>query len=352
MYSRFKRPVGKSSLRNEDSESAALARRRRMNKKNLWAMAGAAVLAVGLIALPSHSRSLQEPQAAPPARPEAGVQAMPEAELAPGVPDVEREFNIVTSLSDDTGSWLGVETREVTAENVKELKLPGERGVVIGKVLDDSPAAKAGLKDNDVVTEINGQRVEGAAQFRRMIREIPAGRSLQLTVWRDGRAQTIGTTLGKMQDGRRLRISKAAPQVFNFRVPEMPEIAPMPGVPSIEWEGGDLLMNRPRLGIDAEDIGGQLGSYFGAPDGEGILVREVNSGSAAEKAGVKAGDVITSLNGEKIHGLAELRSKLAGNDGKSVKLGVLRNKSALTLDVEIPAAKQKTVRKMEMRTKI
>jgi len=81
-------------------------------------------------------------------------------------------------------------------------------------------------------------------------------------------------------------------------------------------------------------------------------VREVNPGSAAEKAGVKAGDVITSLNGDKIHGLAELRSKLAGNDGKSIKLGVLRNKSALTLDVEIPAAKQKTVHKMEMRTKI
>jgi serine protease Do len=293
---------------------------------------------------------MQNPQATPP--PEAGVREMPEVELGPGMPDVEREFNIVTSLSDDMGSWLGVETREVTAENVKEFKLPGERGVVIGKVLDDSPAAKAGLKDNDVVTEINGQRVEGAAQFRRMIREIPAGRSVQLTVWRNGRAQTISSTLGKMQEGRKIRISKAAPQVFNFRVPEMPEIAPMPGIPSIEWEGGDLLMSRPRLGIDAEDIGGQLGSYFGAPDGEGILVREVNPGSAAEKAGVKAGDVITSLNGDKIHGLAELRSKLAGNDGKSVKLGVLRNKSALTLDVEIPAAKQKTVRKMEMRTKI
>jgi serine protease Do len=321
-------------------------------KKHLWVTAGAALLAVGLIALPSHSRSMQDPQATPPAPPEAGVREMPEAELAPGMPDVEREFNIVTSLSDDMGSWLGVETREVTAENVKEFKLPGERGVVIGKVLDDSPAAKAGLKDNDVVTEINGQRVEGAAQFRRMIREIPAGRNVQLTVWRKGRAQTISTTLGKMQEGRKIRISKAAPQVFNFRIPEMPEVAPMPGIPSIEWEGGDLLMARPRLGIDAEDIGGQLGSYFGAPDGEGILVREVNPGSAAEKAGVKAGDVITSLNGDKIHGLAELRSKLAGNDGKSIKLGVLRNKSALTLDVEIPAAKQKTVHKMEMRTKI
>jgi serine protease Do len=323
-----------------------------MTKKNLWVAGGAALLALGLIALPSHSLSMQDPQATPPAPPEAGIGEMPETELAPGVPDVEREFNLVTSLSDDMGSWLGVETREVTAENVKEFKLPGERGVVIGKVLDDSPAAKAGLKDNDVITEINGQRVEGAAQFRRMIREIPAGRSVQLTVWRNGRAQTISTTLGKMQEGRKIHISKAAPQVFNFRVPEMPEIAPMPGIPSIQWEGGDLLMSRPRLGIDAEDIGGQLGSYFGAPDGEGILVREVNPGSAAEKAGVKAGDVITSLNGDKIHGLAELRSKLAGNDGKSVKLGVLRNKSALTLDVEIPAAKPKTVHKMEMRTKI
>jgi len=323
-----------------------------MTKRNLWVAAGVALLALGLIALPSHSRSTQDPQATPPAPPEAGGREIPELELAPGMQDVEREFNIVTSLSDDMGSWLGVETREVTAENVKEFKLPGERGVVIGKVLDDSPAAKAGLKDNDVVTEINGQRVEGAAQFRRMVREIPAGRSVQLTVWRNGRAQTISTTLGKMQEGRKIRISKAAPQVFNFRVPEMPEVAPMPGIPSIEWEGGDLLMSRPRLGIDAEDIGGQLGSYFGAPDGEGILVREVNPGSAAERAGVKAGDVITSLNGDKIHGLAELRSKLAGNEGKSIKLGMLRNKSALTLDVEIPAAKQKTVRKMEMRTKI
>jgi serine protease Do len=315
-----------------------------MKQGNLLLATGIAALAIGLIALPSHSTPAQDPAPAAP--------AAPEAELAPGAPDVESEFNWVTSVGDESGSWLGVETREVTASNVKELKLPGERGVVIGKVLDDSPAAKAGLKDNDVITEINGQRVEGATQFRRMIREIPAGRSVQLTVWRNGRSESIITKLGKMQEGRRIRISKAAPQVFNFRMPEMPEMAPMPDIPSIEWEGGGLLMGRPRLGIDAEDISGQLGSYFGVPEGEGILVREVNPGSAAEKAGVKAGDVITSLNGEKIHGLGELRSKLAGNDGKTVKLGVLRNKSAMTLDVEIPAAKQKAVRKMEMRTKI
>lgn len=328
-----------------------------MNKKIILLTAGAAALCVGLIALPGISRSAQE--ATPPAAPAAPkaitrmkIMQSPERSVIVGSPDVDDEEQMVMSLMDDGESWLGVETQEVTAEKAKELKLSAERGVVIGKVLEDSPAAKAGLKDGDVVTEINGQRIEGAAQFRRMIREIPAGRSVQFGIWRDGRSQTVTATLGKMQENRK-QFMKAMPQVFNFRMPEMPEIAPMPDVPSFGWDNGGMLMGRPRLGIDAEDISGQLGSYFGAPDGEGILVREVNSGSAAEKAGVKAGDVITSLNGERIHGLAELRSKLAAaGEGKTAKLGVLRNKSTLTLDVEIPAAKTKAVHKMEMRTKI
>jgi len=325
-----------------------------MNKKNIFIIASAATLALALIALPSHSDGKQDPspspQLAPPAPPEHGKTRVKIFQSeSPEIADIEE--NLIT-LSDEGGSWLGVETQEVTAEKAKELKLSAERGAVIGKVLEDSPAAKAGLKDGDVVTEINGQRIEGAAQFRRMIREIPAGRSVQLGIWRDGRSQTITATLGKIQENRK-QLMRAMPQVFNFRMPEMPEIAPMPDVPSFEWDNGGMLMGWPRLGIDAEDISGQLGSYFGVPDGEGILVREVNAGSAAEKAGVRAGDVITSLNGERIHGLAELRSKLAaGAEGKTAKLGVLRNKSALTLDVEIPAPKTKAVHKIEMRTKI
>ena len=315
-----------------------------MDRKNLLVTAGAAALGVGLIALPSPSKSFQDPQATPTPRPEIRV--------APAPPDMEDGLNFVTAFGDEGGSWLGVETREVTRDKAKELKLPAERGVLVGKVLEDSPAAKSGLKDGDVITEVNGQRVEGTAQFRRMVREIPAGRTVQLTVWREGRTQTISTTLGKMDENRRF-VSRAAPQVFKFRMPDMPEVAPIPDMPSFEWGNGELLGARPRLGIDAEDISGQLGSYFGVPEGEGILVREVSAGSAAEKAGVKAGDVITSVNGEKIHGLAELRSKLAANaDGKPMKLGVLRNKSALTLDVEVPSAKTKAAHRVEMRTKI
>jgi serine protease Do len=262
--------------------------------------------------------------------------------------------NVEVLLDSEGPSWLGVEAREVTPENVKEYKLPAERGVVVGGVAPESPASKSGLAETDVITEVDGQRVEGAAQFRRMIREIPAGRTVQLTIWRGGRAQTISATLGKAEDNHRAML-KAAPGAFTFRMPEV-EIPDMPEVPGMEWDNGDMMVfpdSRPRLGIDAEDINGQLGSYFGAPDGEGVLVRSVNAGSVAEKAGMKAGDVITKFNGDRIRSLGDLREKLAAkNDGKSVHLAVLRNKNEITLTVDLPAAAQKVKRGIGRSTNI
>ncbi|MGC2888824.1 MAG: PDZ domain-containing protein [Candidatus Acidiferrum sp.] len=257
-------------------------------------------------------------------------------------------------FGDEGASWLGVESEEVTPDNVKQLKLPAERGVLLGRIVPDSPAAKAGLKDNDVITEINGQRVEGEAQFRRMIHEIPAGRAAQFTVWRDGRAQTINVTLGKSEQRDNMWF-KRAPRAFSFQLPrvEIPEMPVVPETPGMDWSYGVLAGARPRLGIDAEDLSGQLGAYFGAPDGEGVLVREVNADSAAEKAGVKSGDVITSLNGDRIRSLGDLREKLASKrEEKTVKLGVLRNKSEMSITVEMPPLPSKTPRIISRRTNI
>ena len=123
----------------------------------------------------------------------------------------------------------------------------------------------------------------------------------------------------------------------------------------MDWTGGIYLGGHPRLGIDAEDLNGQLGTFFGAPDGEGILVREVNPGSPAEKAGVKAGDVITSLNRERIRTVGELREKLSAkrdDKDKTVKLGVLRNKSEVSLTVELPAPAPRAKRVTTHRTNI
>ncbi len=356
-----------------------------MNKRNLFAMGGVAALGLAMIALPAPPAKSQAPDDCATAQLEQKLDNL----QVDGVPGQAAELAVqhallasqmalaqhrnaierleaFPALTDDDvsvfveegGSWLGVELHEVTGDSAKELKLPAERGVVVGKVVPDSPAAKAGLKENDVVTEVNGQRVEGAAQFRRMIHEIPAGRAVQFTIWRDGRAQSIAVTLGKAEERRDSLKIFTAPSGpgnagnFVFRMPEIPEI------PSMEWDGNKLLMGgRPRLGIDAEDLNGQLGTFFGAPDGEGILVRDVNPGSAAEKAGIKAGDVIVSVNGERVRTVGDLREKLAAkheakDKDQTVKLGVLRSKSEVSINVELPAPAARTKRLISHRTNI
>ena len=314
-----------------------------MNKRTILIAGSAALLGLVPIALPSNASfsqdSTQESQG-------PATTQQPEAPPMPPRPDLH---DMIISMGDGN-SWLGVETQEVNTQEVKELKLPAERGAMIAKVLPDSPAAKIGLKENDVVTEVNGQTVEGTVEFRRMIHEIPAGRKAQLTVWRDGRSQNFEVTLGNAEQAGRNWMGES-PRVFSFRMPENVEI---PNIPPMEW-GGDLMLGmRPLLGVEVEDLEGQLGRYFGAPDGEGVLVESVKSGSAAEKAGIKAGDVIASLNGERIRTVGDLRAKLASvKDPKDVKVGILRDKAAMTVSVALPTpTARRTMRMMAMRTTI
>src|SRR6266403_1811967 len=217
-----------------------------MNRRNLILAGGAAALSLALIALPGFSAKKQvEKQKVQRSAPTIIELDEPEVIELPDAPAIEQDDVRILMDGDGTG-WLGVETHEVTADKAKELKLPAERGVVLGKIVPDSPAAKAGLKENDVVTELNGQRVEGAAQFRRMIHEIPAGRSVQLTVWRDGRSQTLSVTLGKSEQ-RHNTWTGAAPGAFAFHMPNFE----MPDVPSMDL-GSEMAMlpgGRPRLGI-------------------------------------------------------------------------------------------------------
>ena len=98
--------------------------------------------------------------------------------------------------SDDGSGWLGVEISEVTTEKAKDLKLAGLRGVVVMDVEPDSPAAKAGLKENDVITQYDGQIVEGTVQFRRLVRETPAGRKVTLEFRETGTCRVFPWILG------------------------------------------------------------------------------------------------------------------------------------------------------------
>ena len=268
---------------------------------------------------------------------ERRVETVAELAAHQAVAEIDDGRAEVWLLNEGNPGWLGVTIAEVTADKAKELKLPAVRGVILSSVEADSPAAKAGLKANDVITEFNGQRVEGTLQFRRLIRETPGGRTVQLTFWRDGRTQSVSVELGAFPD--KLEGHGFGPKEFKFEMPEF----------GGKLFGHDIfLQHGPRLGIDAEDLSGQLGSYFGAPDGEGVLVRDVTSGTPAEKAGLKAGDVIIKIDGERVRTVHDLREKMrAKRENKTVSVSVIRKGTEMSFNVEVeqprPSADRKKV---------
>jgi serine protease Do len=235
----------------------------------------------------------------------------------------------VVMSSDDGSGWLGVEIGEVTAEKAKDLKLAGVRGVVVMDVEPGSPAAKAGLKDDDVITQYDGQTVEGTVQFRRLVRETPAGRTVTLGISRSGSSLNISVDLGDRSAFFEKKMKGKMRDFDNALVFSMPNPDFSFAVPVVEGRS-------PLLGIGAEDLSGQLGSYFGAPDGSGILVREVRPGMAAEKAGLKAGDVIIKVDGKPVRTLADLRTQLRDKgDQKSLGLGILRKGAEMSVAVTV-----------------
>jgi serine protease Do len=181
------------------------------------------------------------------------------------------------------GTYLGVSLEEVGAARARDLKLKETSGVEITRVEEGSPAEKAGLKPNDVVLEYNGQRVEGMEQFGRLVRETPAGREVKLVISRGGVNQTVAATVGTRKNKA---LGWSMPPGQDFQLPEIH----VPDIPQIF-----TTLRSPMLGVEAETLGSQLANYFGVK--EGVLVRSVVTETAAERAGIRAGDVITKVDG-------------------------------------------------------
>jgi serine protease Do len=217
-------------------------------------------------------------------------------------------------------SYLGIGVAEVTADRAKTLNLKEVRGAEVSR-LEDGPAAKAGVKEGDVVLEYNGSPVEGVEQFVRMVRETPAGRAVKLTVWRNGVTQTLMVTVGERQG---MVLGTPGGPV---RIPEMPPIE----IPRFEWSWQNSM-----IGIEGESLGAarQLAEFFGVRDG--VLVRQVLRNTPAEKAGLKAGDVITKVDGAAVGSTREITAQLRSSRSKgAVTLTVVREKREMQLTVTL-----------------
>jgi serine protease Do len=231
----------------------------------------------------------------------------------------------VTARAMSRRGWLGVGLEDLTPERAKALKLKDESGVEVTHVDDNSPAARAGLKENDVIVEVNGQKVEGGEQFAHTISDTAPGTKVNLTISRNGSTQSVAATL----DARPAQYFVFGPE-GSFTVP-MPPMPPMPTMPEMPFPG-----QSPRVGFEGETLTPQLAAFFGVH--EGVLVRTVSPNTPAEKAGLKAGDVITRVSGTPVTSPREI-SGLVRAGHKTVTFTVMRNHKEITLNVEIAEAR-------------
>lgn len=221
----------------------------------------------------------------------------------------------------DSGGFLGVYLEEVDDAAMDRLGLGEERGALITEVPEDGPAAKAGLRKDDVVVGFNGRSVASVSELSRMVRETPPGREVSLEVIRDGRARDISVELGE-----RPGVVWLGP---DFERDHAVFVAPGEGEPHVFAFGG-----RGRLGVRLQSLGDQLAEYFGVTGG--ALVASVRDDSPAAEAGLKAGDVITRIGDKQIENAGDAARAVHEADEGALSITVVRDGDTRTLTAELP----------------
>jgi C-terminal processing protease CtpA/Prc len=209
--------------------------------------------------------------------------------------------------------WIGIVVQDLNEKIAREAKLNSEEGAYVKEVLENSPADSAGIKEKDVIIELNRKKVFDSDDLVKIIRKTEPGTKVNLTVIRDGEKKTIEATVGKKKELRRDR---------HHMMPPMPDV--------------NFCVDNRILGLHLLTLNEQLGEYFGAPSNEGVLITEVEKESTADKAGFKAGDIITRIGKRTIDRVDKVQRELEKYDeGDKVDFEILRKGAKKVLNVEI-----------------
>ncbi len=279
-----------------------------------WAQASPA--APSAAALPTGApSSSQSPAGAPPqqAQPRSGTQTPRSATPSPAKPARPARVRVA--------GYLGVGA----------LDLKDTHGAEVNMIDQDAPAAKAGLREHDVITTFNGTKVNSAEQLRDLIRPLPAGREVTLGVVRSGRPITIKTKLGKRSD---VYVARGMNGPIHISVPEI--MVPTIPAMAVDVPGFSVLQYSLRDGAVVEELTPQLAEYFGVRSGGGILVRQVLHGTPAEAAGLRAGDVIFKAGHQRVQSYADWRRAL--HTQGTLPIAVIRERRQQVLAMKLPQA--------------
>ena len=231
--------------------------------------------------------------------------------------------------------YLGVETRDIDNDRATALKLKDAGGAEVTYVDHDAPAGKIGLRIHDVILQMNGQQVQSVEQFRRMLLETPAGRSVALVISRDGQQLTIHVQLAdratvEQNAWSRHQVVPEPNDDFDFSLSTPPSHGSGGGNSFF----GAIVLGTPSVGVEVDTLGTQLADYFGVKDGQGLLVKHVAENSPGSTAGFKAGDVITKVNGEAVPTLNTWFKTLHANRGKQMQVTIVRNHKEQILSLQ------------------
>jgi len=231
-------------------------------------------------------------------------------------------------------AYMGVMVDSVSPELAASLHLKDGSGAAITGVDQDGPACRAGLKNGDVVVAFNGKPVEGPEQLASLIHTSTAGKTISMTVLRDGQSRDVKVTLGDWKQ------MAGMPKIAMPPMPSMPfappAAAPLPSRPYPDVDIQSVTTLSARHGIVVEALSPQLCDFFGVPQNKGLLVRSVEKGSPGAAAGLRAGDVVLKVNSEMVHDMADWRRALKSNNGK-LTLSIVRDKKAQTIEMILPA---------------
>jgi serine protease Do len=217
---------------------------------------------------------------------------------------------IVTQLAQSghvERGWLGVTIQSLTPELVKGFALPTAQGALVASVMDGSPAQKAGMKRGDVITEFNGRKVAASGDLPRAVAELPVGRDVPVTVWRDGKSVSLTARIARLEDTEQK----------------------LAGGPA----GGD----KPALGLSVEPLTPEAARQLGLAEGRGVVVRAVQDGSPAANAGIQAGDVIVEVDRQPVASVSDLRRSVERH-AKGTPLVVLMHRQGSSIYAAIPVS--------------
>lgn len=241
-------------------------------------------------------------------------------------PVVAQERETLTRMFASRGAHVGL-----TVEELDEAAAKQTRGIRVETVTPDGPSDKAGIKAGDVITEYDGERVRSTRQFSRLVQETPPGRDVAVVLSRGGQRMNVTVTpdRGSWSGDFGPRILDI-PRSMRTPRPAIPAMPPRPPAVTPELFDGLMRFGGRRLGVTVEGIDEQLAAYFGVK--EGVLVKSVQADSAAQKAGLKAGDVITAVNGSKVYETSDLNRALDRIESSGeFTVEIVRDKKAQTL---------------------